>query len=291
MKKILLLFSLISFVVAFSSCGDEEELEKQQATIDSLENVLNESEAQVEEYLSAFNDIKDNLDLIKQKEHIIDLNTVDTSEMSPDMVDQINNDITTIYELMQENKQALATLRSKMSSSGVKNKELNDMLSLYEEQMVQKDEEITILKEKLESLNFNMQELEDQVANMKSDIDTLEQINEDQDQTINEQDILLHTTYYVLGTKDELKNNGILSKDGVLSKLSLDPNFNKSYFTKIDYRDLNEIPINSKKLEILTKHPSNSFSLEENDGQIVKLVIKNQDEFWSLSKFLVILIK
>ncbi|MBN2892780.1 MAG: hypothetical protein JXL97_13005 [Bacteroidales bacterium] len=291
MKKYLLIFSLIFAFFAFSSCGDDEEIEMRDNQIDSLQNLLNESDSQVQEFMQAFNEIQANLNTIKQKEHIIDLNAVDSSEMTPDMVNQINNDVMMIYELMQENKDALATLKNKLKSSGTKNKELEDMIGLYDAQMAQKDEEISLLKQKLEEMDFNMQELNSKINNMQSNLDTLKQVTENQDQTITEQDILLHTTYYVIGTKDELKNNGILTKDGILSKLSLDADFNKTYFTKVDYRNISEIPINTKKIEILTQHPSTSFSLVENDGQISKLKITKQDEFWSMSKFLVIMLK
>ncbi len=291
MKKYLLLLSFIIAVFSFYSCGDDEEIERLQAQNDSLQNVANESNAQVEEFMEAFNEIQQNLNTIKQKEQIIDLNATADGEMSPDMVDQINNDIITIYELMIENKEALSTLKSKIAASGTKNKELQDMLKLYEDQMTQKDEEITLLKQKLEEMNFNMQELNEKIGDLESNLDTLQQITEQQDQTINEQDKLLHTTYYVIGTKDELKANNILTKDGLLSKLSIDANFNKSYFTESDYRNLNEIPINHKKIEIITQHPSDSYTVIESEGTVTKIKINNKDKFWSLSKFLVIVLK
>lgn len=291
MKKLLLSLGLLLSIGLVISCGDEEKIDQQQATIDSLSNLLNENESQVQEYLTAFNEIRDNLNVIKQKEHIIDLNTVDTSEMSPDIVSQINSDISLISELMDENKEALSTLKRKMQSSGNKNKELQSMLTLYEQQITQKEAEITGLKQHLDNLNINIENLENQVTNLESDIDTLEQENLEQNQTINEQDVLLHTIYYAVGNKTELKDHFIISKAGILSKLSLDPNFDKTYFTKADYRNLKELPINSKKIDILTQHPESSYTLEEEDNQVSKIIITNQDEFWSLSKFLVVMIK
>lgn len=291
MKKYLFLFSLIFTILAISSCGNDEEMDKLRAQNDSLMNVANESNTQVDKYMAAFNDIQQNLNTIKQKEHIIDLNSVDSSEMTPDMKEQINDDILSIYELMQENESALTTLKNKIKSSGIKNKELETTLSLYEEQMDQKNDEISTLKKKLEDMDFNMQELNNQISDMKSDIDTMKQIQNQQDNVIDEQDAKLHTAFYVIGTKEELKNNGIISKNGVLSKLELDADFDKTYFTKVDSRELSEIPINSKKIEILTQHPSNSFTLVEEDKIISKLSITNQDNFWSLSKFCVIMLK
>ncbi len=290
MKKKLLPILVFFVITVFVSCGNEEELEAKQAKIDSLENLLNESENQEQEYMAAFEKIKQNLDEIKRKEHLIDVNT-GSEEIPEDVATQINDDIVQIYQLMENNKKTLAALRKKLINSGTKNKQLKEMLTLYEKQINQKDGEIKILREKLDKMNINIQDLESRVEDMQGDIDTLEQIRQKQDQTISEQDTKLHTIYYVLGNKEELKSNKILSKDGILSKLSLDPNFNKSYFTKVDYRTLNEIPINTKKAEILTQHPSASYTLEQNKNKITKLIIKDKDKFWSLSKFLVILVK
>lgn len=291
MKKYFFFFSLFTALLVLSGCGDDEELQRLQAENDSLRNVNNESQAQIDQFMAGFNDIQENLNTIKQKEHIIDLNTADSSEMTPDMVNQVNNDVLLIYELMEENKQALEILKQQIRNSGVKNQQLEQTITLYEEQMLQKDEEISLLKDRLEDMDFNMQQLNDQIADMQSNIDTITQINQQQDQTINDQDQDLHRAYYVVGTKDELKDNGILTRDGVLSGFSLDPNFDKTYFTEIDYRNLNEIPLNNNKIEILTQHPSSSYILEGDNNKTSKMLITNKDDFWEVSKFLVILIK
>ena len=274
-----------------SSCGDDEAIQRLQAENDSLKNVNNETQVQIDQFMASFNDIQQNLNTIKQKEHVIDLNTADTSEMTPDMVNQVNDDILLIYQLMEENKQALNILKQQLQSSGIKNQQLEATLSLYEEQMLQKDDEISLLKQNLEDLNFNMQELNAQVADMQQNIDTMQQVTQQQDQTIIQQDADLHRAFYVVGTKNELKDNSILTRDGVLSGLSLDANFDKSYFTEIDYRNLTEIPLNNNKIEVLTQHPSSSYTLVGDNNNIEKIQITNQDDFWSFSKFLVIMIK
>jgi len=291
MKKSLLFISLIISMFAFISCGNNEEMEKLRSENDSLKNLSNENQSQVDQFMSAFNEIQKNLNTIKQKEHVIDLNSADTSEMTPNMKEQVNKDILTIYQLMQENEQALKTLKSRLKSSGIKNQQLKQTLALYEQQMKQKDVEIETLKTKLEGMNFNIQDLNKKIADMAANMDTLEDIQNQQSQVINNQDKTINTVYYVIGTRSELIEHGILSKEGILSKLSVDPNFDKSYFTSIDKRDINSIPINSGKIVLKTKHPSGSFSLDQNDGKIQSLKITDQDKFWSYTKFCVVLIK
>jgi len=291
MKKNLLFIGLIISIFAFISCGDNEAMDKLRAENDSLRNLSNDSQAQIDQFMNAFNDIQQNLNTIKQKEHIIDLNSADTSEMTPDMKQQINDDILTIYQLMQENDQALKIIKQRLKSSGIKNKQLEQTVALYEQQMKQKDNEIGLLKDKLEKMDFNVQDLNKKIDDMSANIDTMQALQNQQNQVIINQDKKLHTVYYVVGTKNELTKHSILTRDGFLSKMSIDPNFDKSYFTTIDYRNLSEITLNSKKIELMTKHPDGSFSVIEKDGNITKISISNKQEFWSLSKFCVILIK
>lgn len=292
MKNKLLLFSLLAILsINFSSCN-RKEMEKLRKERDSLANLTNEKQGKIDEYLSYFNEIQQNLNAIKQKEHIITLQTSDSTEMTPAMKDQINNDILTIYQLMQENKDALTKLKKQIKSSGLKNKQLEETIALYEQQIKQKDEEINTLKEKLEKMNFDMGELNKKIDQMQDKMVAMEEEQNKQKDIINQQESQLHTIYYIVGTKTELKDKQIINRDGFLSKLTLDANFDKSQFINADDRNLYEITINASSIDILTKHPSTSYTLKKNNKNVIeKIVITNKEQFWSISKFLVVLVK
>ena len=67
--------------------------------------------------------------------------------------------------------------------------------------------------------------------------------------------------------------------------------FNRNYFTKIDYRVTKTIKLYSKSATLMTSHPADSYSLDkDSNGQYV-LRITNPDRFWSMSKYLVITVK
>ena len=105
-------------------------------------------------------------------------------------------------------------------------------------------------------------------------------------QTISTQDHLLNTAWYVFGTKRELRNQHILEGSKVMNG-----NFNKNYFTKIDIRDTREIKLYSKSAQIRTVHPSGSYTLERDANKQYVLRITNPQNFWSTSKYLVIVVK
>lgn len=68
------------------------------------------------------------------------------------------------------------------------------------------------------------------------------------------------------------------------------PNFNKDYFTQIDIRTDKEIKLYSSKAELLTTHPG-SFELVKDAKEQLVLKITNPNQFWSVSRYLVIQVR
>ncbi len=290
MKRLLAILAVLSLVLG--SCNYQKKVQQLERENDSLRNLVQQSDYTLQQYLAAFNEIQENLNTIKQKENIITIQTTGVEgELSENVKDQINEDILTIYRLMEENKQKLEQLKRQLKASKIKNKELMKTIQLYEQQLQAKDEEINRLKQKLAELNINIQELNQQIAQMQEQMDTMKQIQEEQQQKLAEQDIMLHTAYYVVGTKQELKEHGVIDKQGLLAKLTVTGNFDKSYFTKIDTREVTEIPVMAKKIQILTTHPQDSYQLEYEDNIISKIKITDPERFWETSKFLVVMVK
>jgi hypothetical protein len=65
--------------------------------------------------------------------------------------------------------------------------------------------------------------------------------------------------------------------------------FNQEYFTRVDITKLKSIPVLRKKADIITTHPSQSYKIF-GEKSVDSIVISNQKEFWSASKYLVIVI-
>ena len=105
----------------------------------------------------------------------------------------------------------------------------------------------------------------------------------------------LNTAYYCYGSAKELKEQGVISKKGgfigIGKTAKLSDNFNKEYFTKVDVSIINHIDIISKKVKVVTNHPSESYKIEGENGSVEKLVILDSDAFWSASKYLVMVVE
>ena len=117
------------------------------------------------------------------------------------------------------------------------------------------------------------------------------------DSVITDMDSKIHTAYYTAGTSTELKEREILVKEGGLLGIGSVDQFSgkvdNSQFTSVDIRKVNAIPLNSKKVELVTDHPQGSYELvmNEDEKQVDKLVITDPDKFWASSKYLVLVKK
>jgi len=102
----------------------------------------------------------------------------------------------------------------------------------------------------------------------------------------------LNTAFYAVGTSKELRDNGVLTKEGGVAGLGGVNKLNtsdlkKDYFTQIDIMRTQEIPLAAKKAKLVTTHPEGSYKLDLASG---KLVITDANAFWSISKYLVVVV-
>lgn len=281
---------ILLIAIAFVSCQnvkEDPEYLRLLSQVDSLEAISNTDEKQIHKYLGDFNDIQENLNRIKEMEGIISLKTSNPSEMQDSAKEQINEDINMIYELLLKNKQTIEEMKRKLSKSDKKMKELERLIDNLQKQIEEKDAEINALKEQLSKLNIHIEILVTQV-------DSLSQENKVKDNEIAAKTDEINTVFYVFGTKKELIEKEVLTKEGgfigigKIEKLRQD--FNKDYFTKADLTQLNTITLAAKKARIITTHPSDSYKISGNE-KADKLEITDAKKFWGASKYLVIVVE
>lgn len=274
------------------SCGDSEKMKKLELVNDSLAHEASAKDKIINDFFQNFNEIEDNLAIIKEKENIIRVNATGEN-ISDDAKDRINDDIFEIYKIMLENKKKVKDLESQLSSAGVKAGEFKKTIDRLTSQIKEKNDAIEQLKSDLERANFNIENLNIRLNDLAANLDSVATADRQKKEVIAEQTTEINTAYYVFGSKKELKQHGITTKEGGfigLGRISkLKQNFNKNYFTKIDLREVSEIEINSKNAKIITTHPASSYELV-GGKKIEKIVIKDKKEFWSVSKYLVIVV-
>ena len=283
MKKIFFLALLSS--PFFFSCGTGL-TEAEQAHEDSLKNANQNLSGQVVAkdsaifgFIRSFNEIQENLDVIKDKEKLLTTSS-QTGELDQNQKDKIIGDIQSIYDLMVKNKQKLSSVNKKLKKANLRIAEFEKMIERMNNQIAEKDAEISELKSTLEKMNVELSEV---TMNYEAAQEMLE-----------EKTGKLNTAFYAFGTSKELIKQGVLTKEGGFIGMGkaekLKSDFNKSYFTQIDVSETSSIPLACSKAKLITVHPSDSYKFDGPEGKIEKLVITNPEEFWSASKYLVIVV-
>lgn len=275
---------MLSATVLLAACGNNAEVERMKAELDSLKGANSDKSAEIDKYLGDLNSIQENLDQIKEKEGIISVTTQTGGELSEDQKDKIQGDIALIQQLMEDNKQKIAALNKKIKNGDLKMAELEKLIANLQKSVEEKDKEIAGLKSQLEGLHIEFDML-------TTAYDSLAVENSTNKSTIENQTQELNTVYYAMGTFKELVDNKVLDKGGVFAVKQgahLSSDINLDYFTKIDKRNIKEIKIGSKKASLKTSHPNGSYKFEENGGKVEKLVITDAEKFWQNSKYCVI---
>jgi len=238
---------------------------------------IHDQDSSIQSFIRGFNEIQDNLDVIKEKEKMVTSNSKD-AETRKSKKEQIVADIQSMYDVMNKNKQRLAAMKSKLKESNTKNEELEKFITHLTAEIEEKDGQINDLKSQLEKLNVEMSSLKTsyEEATQESAVKTEK----------------LNTGYYAFGTSKELIKNNVLAKEGgfvgIGKSKKVKEDFNKAYFTKVDISTTSEIALGAKKAKLITTHPVGSYKIEGKDGKAEKIVITNPEEFWSASKYLVI---
>jgi DNA repair exonuclease SbcCD ATPase subunit len=245
-----------------------EQLEKENAQKDSM---INES-------LAFFSEIQSNLSSIELKKDEIRIKSTDT-EFTTDDKAWILEQIKQINFLRQENAKKVKALSNQLKKSGLKITQLDAMVQGLLQSIQEKEEQISILESDLVSLDKAYARLFDAYQEKAVLVDELtEEIN---------------TVYYSYGTEEELVKNKVIDRKngfiGIGKSIKLMDNFNQKYFAKIDLTEEKELFIEGSELKFITDHPSSSYSLSPS-GKNTKIKISNPREFWKVSRYLVIVV-
>ena len=190
-----------------------------------------------------------------------------------------------------------AQLRAKEAEIQAKNQQIagqneqiagqNEQIATQREQISTQQEQIAGQQEQISGQQKQISGLSGEVSNLNSQVSNLNSENQKKAEAMAAQDKELNTAWYVFGTNSELKAQNIINKGEVLRNGS----FNKDYFTRIDIRRDRVIPFYSKNAQLLTSHPSGSYTLAKDAKGLYVLTINDPTAFWGISKYLVVKVK
>jgi hypothetical protein len=236
-----------------------------------------EKDSMINDLFGTVNRISENLRIIRTKQG--QLGSAEGGSEGMNVEERIMGDIQSIDGLLAENRVLIERLRNQSKGSAKSLAELQRTVEDLDRSVSEKDEEIALVKEQLASTN--------------SSLATLIDMYRDKSQLADLQRNELNTAWYAVGTAKELRENGVLAKEGGIAGIGGVNKLNtndlaKGYFTRIDITRDSSIPVVAKKAKLATTHPEGSYRFEEGAA---KLVIIDPNAFWSISKYLVVVVE
>jgi chromosome segregation ATPase len=291
MKKWFILILL--FPMLFGCQHRQQQIDRLSVVRDSLNQVAYQKDSAITEFLAGFNQIQANLDSIKTVEKLVTVSSNQTGELKNSQKQRILEDITLLGQLLQKNKQMVANLQKKLSNANAKMGQLQGMVAEFEKmvanlntQVQSKDAEIAQLSQDVQRLNIDVSQLTNQVQKVTQEV-------QEKTQVIDKQTLALNKAFYAIGTVKELKENNVLEKEGGVlgmgSTLKMKKDFNRDYFTEVDIRKFDMLPLMVKKVRVVSVHPVGSYHIS-GEKRADTLFIDNSQEFWKVSKYLLIVL-
>jgi hypothetical protein len=289
MQTIKLTVIFLLGLMLITGCGKkkEQQILDLQAKNAKLQAEFSQKDSLLNELFGSINQIEQNLSEITAREKLITDAPVDEKRMDMDVRDRIMDEIISINNMIEQNKKHLAVLKDQLKKSDVKAASLQETIKLLTTRLDEKEQEISGLKEELVKLNFKIEAL-------NATVDTLLEETASQSKVISQQDAMLgemNTIWYVVGTKKELSEKGIIEKaGGMLSgNMKMSEMINPDYFITADMRNISSVTFESSKAELVTIHPEGSYKFVVENEKIKGLEITNSKDFWKSSRFLVIM--
>lgn len=274
------------FLVACSN--NEEQLLAAQRTQDSLQSIIDDKDNEVNALFEMLNQIEDNLAAISAKYGNVQQLRQRGVEGNNNVRSEINNQLANIENLLAANKAKIADLNRKLAELGTKNDELQDFMARLQERISEQEQQIALLTSELEKNKVIIRDLNQNVSDLTA-------ANTAKDETIAQHIAEANKAYYVVGTYDQLKEAGIVSKSGgfigIGRRQSTMADMPLNRFTQIDRTKVTTIAVNLRNAVVLSKHPESSYELVSDDGDektIAYLRITNPTQFWQQTKYLVI---
>ena len=265
---------------------------------DSLAMVLDDKENQVKELAVEFDKIEKNLSAIDtNKTHILKIANSDFAKQK----DRIHALIADIYIALDQNKTVIQGLEEKLNS-GKDNAGMGLVIQSLKKTLLAKETEIVLLEKELSSLKLEVMNLQSAVSfkeKLLKEKDTLlarqgEKLQK-QDAIIAAKEAELSRVYYIRGTAKELESAGIIKKTGGIAGLGsvkvLGEKIKGDKFRTINAKTDKLLLIGQyKKKKVISNHPTDSYFFIAKEGQFY-LKISYPDKFWSLSKYLVVVVE
>ncbi len=291
MRKVIFVTVTMFVLVGLSGCVENSSKYKAlQAQLESLQSDYKVQGAELDEIFGTLNEIESGLSSIRESESILAVQSRDGVEVkgSKEQIKQdveaiqnaIKNYQSEIKKLQNDNRLQSAQFKKRLAAMQKELKEKSQVIAELSKQIEEKDAQISRQTKQIATLDEIVSNLKDEVTSLSNEGQELKAKVADQEEAI-------YTVYYIVGTKRELIDAGVMTKGGLFKSSKVSYQAEKDAFVRIDLRAISEINTNASKAKVMSIHPKGTYAFVETDGEQV-LNISDPQKFWEQTKYLVI---
>jgi len=251
-----------------------------------LASQLGQRDSIINEWVVAFNEIESDIRKITARENMLTMQSMNP-EISKDKKEEILKEISIIRDLIDQNKKRITSLNAQLRKSGINIAALQARVDTLAANITQRDNDISALRMEVVNRDF-------EIGALHKEVDTMKITLADREMAIAQQTDELNKAFIVSGTFRDLKEKGLLEREGSIlglgGKESLQENAIKdNLFTEVDITETRTIPVNSKSAKLVTDHPTESYEMVKDESDMIAYIeIKDPTAFWKISKYAVV---
>lgn len=282
---------VVIFAAIIAGCNNREQelqqqLSKAQSDQAALKQSITDRDKAFEEVMKAINDVYADLEKARSKEAKL-VERAGGGEVPPEITNAATrqtllNNINEIGTTLKENRKKINGLQARVKTFKGEVASLNTLIGNLKQSLQEREQSIAQLEAKVKGLETTVAE------NTKA-------ISE-RDNTIEEQKKTMNKAFYVVGTRKELKEKGIITDEGGFlwgllgSTTIMASGVDKSLFTPIDRTKDQTIQVTGEIDEILPHRNQDFFATAHPEGaDQTSLKIVQPDKFWQDNYLVVVL--
>jgi uncharacterized coiled-coil protein SlyX len=288
MKKVVLpilaAITVVSLGVAFSFNQKLTQSRADFAMLQAEEQATNARYSAAIEEVASIQQSLSEIDLGEQGTQALQSALAQETSLTEDRGEQTMARIAEIKAGVERANARIRELDEQVKAGDIKVAGMEKLIAGLRRSVAEKEEQITQLVARVDELQTQVVGLETEVAFMDVEL-------QQKSSSLEESRRELGTVYYVVGTRKELSNAGIIeSKGGILGigkTVKPTGNFDDRQFTALDTDFASVIPVAAEEAKVVSAQPVDSYALADN-GDGIELRILDPEAFRAVKHVIIV---
>lgn len=291
MNKIII-FTVGAFaLLTLNGCVENSKKYKAlQAELSDLNAANAAQTSEMDSLLFDLNEISAGIHAINEAEKILTLESSANTENGKNRKKQVammKSDLNAIATSIETYRKRVGELEGKNKRQSA---EFKKLIASLNDDLEAKSEHIAELTKVIGEKEKTILAQTAQIGDLNKNVENLNQESGKQKETISKQDKEIHLANYLIGSKKELKEANVISRQGIFCPPIISSQAQNAKFVSVDMRETKSIPLNAKKAKVLSAHPTDSYTLDAAEDGMLTLTIKDEGNFWKQTKYLVVML-